>query len=217
MSTRFANRTEAGRLLASAITPRSAPIALGLPRGGVVVASEVAAFLHCPLDVILVRKVGLPSHPELAIGAIGEAGTEFYDKGLIRRLGVGPEELAVATRVAEGELADRQARYRLVLEPLPIAGRNVLVIDDGIATGSTAHAALLVARAAGVASVVLAAPVGPRSLPSELVALTDEIVVLSTPQNFDSVGAWYDDFGSVTSERVLQILTTEAHHRQAAG
>jgi len=200
--------------LASAITPRQNPIALGLPRGGVVIAAEVATYLSCPLDVILVRKIGLPSHPELAIGAIGEGGTQFYDRPLIRRLGLRPEDLDAATRVAENELLERRTRYRSVLEPLALAGRNVLVIDDGIATGSTAHAALLVARTAGVASVTLAAPVGPRSLPSELLALTDEVVVLSTPQNFSSVGAWYDDFGSVTSERVLKILGTEVQRRR---
>ena len=158
----FRDRREAGRALAEVVRSREldAPVVFGLPRGGVPVAFEVATALDAPLDVIVARKIGAPSNPELAIGAIAEGGVQVLDHALIRRLFVSHEELEHAIARATAELLERVARYRRGAPPVSLEGRTAVVVDDGLATGATACAALRAIRACGPRRVVLAVPVG---------------------------------------------------------
>jgi putative phosphoribosyl transferase len=205
---RFRDRAEAGRRLAEALAPlrQEHPVVLGLPRGGVPVAFEVARALGAPLDVIVVRKLGLPFQPELAMGAIGEGGIRILNLELIRAAGLSEVELAAVARREEAELERRVRRFRGERPPLVLDGRAVVVVDDGIATGSTARAACQVARAHGATSVILAVPVAARSSIENLEDVTDEIVCLTTPEPFFAVGQWYDDFDQVSDETVSGLL-----------
>lgn len=204
----FADRTEAGRRLAARLTHLRGrdTVVLALPRGGVPVAAEVAEALGAPLDVLVVRKLGLPFQPEAAMGAIGEEGVRVVDADLIEHALVGDGELAAVEAHERAELERRVARYRGGRRPVPIRGRTVVVVDDGVATGSTAQAACRVARGRGAAHVVLAVPV---AAPAALRALrgdADAVVCVEAPEPFRAVGEFYADFSAVGDEDVVALL-----------
>ena len=204
----FRNRTEAGRALAVRLeTLRGDDIVvLGLPRGGVPVAFEVATHLDAPLDVIVVRKVGVPGQPELAMGAIGEDGVRAINDDVVAMVGVTDAEFALVEARAREELERRAARFRGHTTRTPLDGRTAVIIDDGIATGSTARAACHVARAHGAARIVLAAPV---AAPESAIALrddADEVVCIEQPRWLHSVGQWYHDFTQVDDATVIDLL-----------
>jgi predicted phosphoribosyltransferase len=207
----FADRADAGRQLGAALVDRVAGPAcvLGMARGGVVVASGVADALAAPLDVVLVRKLGAPRNPELAIGAIAP-GVRVIDRGMLRRLGVDAAYLDATIEAAEAELARRMRVYRGDRPSPDLAGAAAVVVDDGVATGATAVAALRWARAQHPARVVFAAPVGPADTIPRLGRECDEVVVLQTPAAFAAVGMWYADFAQVSDREVEAILTEHA-------
>jgi putative phosphoribosyl transferase len=205
---RFRNRTDAGRRLARRLDELRGRdvVVLGLPRGGVPVAREVAAVLGAPLDVLVVRKLGVPRQPELGFGAIGEHGVRVLNEDVLRQVRVTEDDRAEVERSERAELARRVRRYRRGREPVPLAGRTVVVVDDGLATGATAEAACRVVRHRGAARIVLAVPVGAPSAAQRLRDVADEVICLGTPDLFGSVGAWYDDFTQVTDEEVTGLL-----------
>ena len=183
---------------------------LALPRGGVPVGFEVARALGAPLDVILVRKLGVPYQPELGMGAIGEGGVRILDHSIVSSSGVGTEELGQVEAQEQAELERRAALYRGSRPRASLEGRIALVVDDGIATGSTARVACRVARALGASRVVLAAPVGPRSATHDLAEDADEVILLDTPGSFVAIGRWYEDFSQVSDEEVERLLSLAA-------
>jgi putative phosphoribosyl transferase len=205
----FADRAEAGRLLASRLEPygrdeKDRPVVIGLPRGGVVVALEVARALGAPLDVVVVRKLGAPGYPEFAIGAIARGETVLNDEVDPASLPPGYLDRVIATEMRE--LERREALYRGGNPPVPVAGRTVLVVDDGLATGSTAAAAVRALRRAGPRRIVLAVPVAAPDSAERLSRLADEVVCLHTPPDFRAVSLWYASFGQTTDEEVVDIL-----------
>lgn len=184
------------------------PVVLGLPRGGVPVAAEVAAALDAPLDVLLVRKLGVPFQPELAMGAIGEEDVRVVDDEVVRRARVTPDELA-AVAVRERAVMARQAElFRAGRPRLSLCGATAVVVDDGIATGSTARAACAVARAYGAERVVLAAPVAAPSAVTELSRVADAVVCVETPSHLVAIGQSYADFSATQDEEVVRLLET---------
>ncbi|MFD9742085.1 phosphoribosyltransferase family protein [[Kitasatospora] papulosa] len=204
----FTDRTDAGRRLAVALRHlgRRDPVVLGLPRGGVPVAYEVAQALGAPLDVIVVRKLGVPYHPELGFGAIGEGGVRVISEEIVRRTGVGEKDLVAVERAEAAELVRRAHAYREGRPRLPLEGRAVVVVDDGVATGATARAACQVVRAQGAAYVVLAVPVASPDAAARLREDADEVVCLSAPVLFSAVGEWYRDFSQTSDEEVVALL-----------
>ena len=207
----FRDRAEAGRHLAERLRHlQGRPlVVLGLPRGGVVVAAEVARVLDAPLDVIVVRKLGVPTQPELAMGAVGEDGVEVRNDEVLRHVDVSPEGWATAVARERAEVERRARRFRGDRPRLPLAGRTVVIVDDGVATGSTARAACQVARAEGAAHVVVAVPVAPPAWTTRLDDVADELVCLETPRRFFAVGAAYADFTQLTDEQVVECLERE--------
>ena len=204
----FRNRVDAGRRLAAALSRLRGQdvVVLGLPRGGVPVAAGVARELGAPLDVLLVRKLGAPGHPEYAIGAIGEGGVRVLDDAVVRMVRVDPATLAAIEQRERVELERRTDRYRAVRAPESLRGRIAVVVDDGVATGATARAACAVARRQGAARVVLATPVAAAASLPALRAVADEVVCLVAPERFFAVGEWYADFDEVTDEAVVEAL-----------
>ena len=204
----FADRREAGRHLAAAVADLrlDRPVVLGLPRGGVPVAYEVARALWAPLDVLVVRKLGCPWQPELGLGAIGEDGVRLLNADLIRVTQVGAHELEAVARREGRELERRVERYRQGRPAVELAGRTVLLVDDGLATGFTARAGIEVVRRRGAQRVVLAVPVAPADTLAELAELADEVVCLQTPAWFSSIGAYYTDFSQTTDAEVTELL-----------
>ena len=203
----FANRVDAGRRLAARLRSLQGDVVvLALPRGGVPVGAEVARALDAPLDVILVRKLGVPAHPELAMGAIGEGGIQVANDDVTQAARVTGDQWAATARRESAELDRRVQRFRGHRQRVPLAGRTAILVDDGIATGATALAACRVARALGAARVVLAVPVASRSAIEALRSAADEIVCLETPAQFRAVGEWYDDFSQTTDDEVVAIL-----------
>lgn len=205
----FVDRADAGRRLAARLRPLSAedPVVLGLPRGGVPVAFEVARELKAPLDVIIVRKLGVPFHRELGFGAIGEGGVRVVHDAIVRMSRAGKEELAEVERDEEEELARQARRFRRDRARVAVGGRTVIVVDDGIATGATARAACRVARAQGAARVVLAVPVAPPDAAEALRQDADDVMCLSTPPEFSAVGEWYQDFSQTSDAEVVDLLS----------
>ena len=208
----FRDRLDAGRRLAGELAHLEGEdvVVLGLPRGGVPVAFEVARALGAPLDVIVVRKLGVPFQPELAMGAIGEEGVLVLQPDVVRMAGVGEQELAAVERREGAELERRAARFRAGRPRPSLEGRTAVIVDDGIATGSTARAACQVARAQGAARVVLAVPVAPGSSASELSDAADELVILELPEPFFAVGEWYEDFSQISDDEVVTLLRRAA-------
>jgi len=203
----FVDRVDAGRRLAAHLQSlRGDVVVLGLPRGGVPVAAEVARSLEAPLDVILVRKLGVPRQPELAMGAIGEGGVQIANDDVIRAAGVTNSQWAAVANREQAELARRAQRFRGNRPRVDLAGRVAVLVDDGIATGASAMAACRVARKLGAARVVLAVPVASQGAVEAIRSAADEIVCLETPVAFRAVGEWYDDFSQTTDEEVVRIL-----------
>jgi predicted phosphoribosyltransferase len=205
----FRNRTDAGRHLAArlAITTVGPVVVLGLPRGGVPVASEVADALGAPLDVIVVRKLGVPYHSELAMGAIGEDGVRIVSGDVVRAARVSEADFAAVEARERLELARRVERFRGDARRIPLDGRTALIVDDGIATGSTVLAACQVARAHGAARVIVAAPVAPPSTVEDLRQAADDVIVLASPASFHAIGQFYDDFSQTSDDEVAQLLS----------
>jgi putative phosphoribosyl transferase len=203
----FEDRAQAGRLLGRRLEHLRGQdlVVLGLPRGGVPVAFEVARELRAPLDVIVVRKLGVPWHPELAMGAVGEGGALVLNHALVERVGVSDREVLLAESRARAELEERVRRLRRGRDPLDLEGRTAVVVDDGIATGATAQVACEVARHLGARRVVMAAPVGPPDAQHEVVG-ADEVVLLETPEPFVAVGRHYRDFAPTTDDEVAVLL-----------
>jgi putative phosphoribosyl transferase len=212
----FSNRSEAGRLLARRVQAMGLadPVVLALPRGGVPVAVEVARALGAPLDLLLVRKIGAPQQPELAVGAVGEGGELFVDRHLMDLTGATDEYMARQSREQLAEIARRRTAYLGGRAPLPLAGRTAVVVDDGIATGATVHAALKALRRRRPASVVLAVPVASREAVAALSADVDELVCLAQPALFRAVGEHYADFDQVSDDEVEQLMRMAAVDRR---
>ena len=205
---RFRDRSDAGHRLADLLSkrPMDDVVVLGLPRGGVPVAYEVANALTAPLDLILVRKIGAPFRPELAMGAIGEEGVRIVNEEVVRQLGVSATDFAAVETRERRELARRARVFRTRRERVSVVGRTALIVDDGIATGSTARAACQVARAQGAARVVVATPVASRGTVDRLRGDADEVVVLDSPEAFRAIGEFYDDFSQMTDDDVVRSL-----------
>jgi len=205
----FRDRRVAGRQLAKLLTGYAGKedvLVLGLPRGGVPVAFEVAVALGAPLDLFLVRKLGVPGHEELAMGAIASNGTQVLNTGVVSTFGI-PED--VIRRVAQqelGELERREREYRDDRLPPVVGGRTVILVDDGLATGSTMRAAVMAMDAQGAERIVVAVPVAARAAVIELSAEADELVYLLSPDEFAAVGEWYEDFTQTTDEEVKELL-----------
>jgi putative phosphoribosyl transferase len=210
---RFRDRRDAGRRLAARLVHlrASGPIVLALPRGGVPVGYEVARSLEAPLDVLVVRKLGCPGQPELGLGAIGEGGIRVLNEPLIATCGVSRAALDRVARKEEAELARRVARYREGRDAVPILGRPVVLVDDGIATGSTVRAAVDVARRRGASRICVAVPVAPIEAVALLSPVAD-LVVCGEPLDWlGSIGEWYEDFTQVSDDEVVELLAAAAH------
>ena len=206
----FRDRREAGRLLAAKLTAyanRPDVIVLALPRGGVPVADEVARALGAPLDVFVVRKLGVPGSEELAMGAVATGDVRVLNDQLVNRLGI-PDHLIDAVAVREGqELARRERLYRGGRPPLDVRDRTVILVDDGLATGATMHAAIAALRQLYPARIVVAVPTASPETCEEMRAEVDDVICAITPEAFQAVGRWYQDFAQTTDEEVQDLLT----------
>jgi predicted phosphoribosyltransferase len=210
---RFRDRVEAGRLLAErlqAYAGRDDVIVLALPRGGVPVAYEVAKALGSPLGVFVVRKIGVPGHEELAMGAIASGGVLLLDEDLIQRLGLGREELERRIAAELRELERREAAYTGGREAPELEGKTVILVDDGLATGSTMRAAAVAVRRLNPARIVVAVPVASPETCEEFREVVDETVCVLTPRPFRAVGLWYDDFSQTSDDEVRRLLADAA-------
>jgi putative phosphoribosyl transferase len=205
---RFRDRRRAGEALGEAVAVEapSSPVVYALPRGGVPVGFEVAKKLHCPLDVLIVRKLGVPSQPELAMGAIAEGGVVVRNETVVGHAGV---TAAVFDEVLAREMSSLEAAvsaYRAHSEPVPPRGHTAIVVDDGLATGSTARAAIAVLREAEAAAIWLAVPVAPADTVARLGREVDRMVSVQVPRYFEAVGSWYRDFTQTTDDEVRELL-----------
>ncbi len=205
----FRDRADAGRVLAAELRHLAGGpglLVLGLPRGGVPVAYEVAQALRAPLDVFLARKLGVPQQPELAMGAVASGGVRVLHQAVVDALAIPPEVIeAVAFREA-AEVARREEAYRTDRPAVDVAGRMVVVVDDGVATGSTMRAAVAALRAQRAGRIVVAVPVGARETCEQLAAEADEVVCPNMPASFHAVGQWYDDFTQTTDDEIRALL-----------
>jgi putative phosphoribosyl transferase len=211
---RFQNRAEAGKLLAEKLLEyldQADVLVLALPRGGVPVANEVAQALHAPLDVFLVRKLGVPGQEELALGAVATGGVRVLNPDIVRSLHITQEELDTITAAEQRELERRQRAYRDALPPPDIHNHTIILIDDGLATGATMRAAVLAIRQQQPKRIVVAVPVAAPETCDEFRDEVDEIVCAITPYPFYGVGAWYEDFSQVTDEEVRTVLASAQH------
>jgi predicted phosphoribosyltransferase len=220
MPEQFLDRTDAGRQLAHELAPayakRDDVRVLALPRGGVPVAYEVADMLGAPLDVFVVRKLGVPGHEEYAMGAIASGGVRIVNEDVVRELGITDAELAAVCATEEQELLRREQRYRgehTDSASDDLTGRTVIVVDDGLATGSTMRVALLSLRASDPARLVVAVPVAPPDTCAALRDYADEVICLETPDAFRSVGEWYRDFAQTSDDEVYELLELSAARR----
>jgi putative phosphoribosyl transferase len=204
----FRDRREAGRRLAEALLHLrdSSPVVLGLPRGGVPVAFEVAQALDAPLDVLIVRKLGVPHQPELGMGAVGEDGVRVLNPEVIRGSGVSDEDIAQVEARERIAVEQRARLFRDARPDVSLDGRTAIIVDDGLATGGTARAAIQVARAHGADRVVLAVPVAPPDTADALGRDADEVVCLESPEPFWAIGAWYGDFSPTVDREVIDLL-----------
>jgi predicted phosphoribosyltransferase len=209
---RFRDRRDAGRLLAERLAAETwhDPVILALPRGGVPVAFEIAQALHAPLDVLVVRKVGAPNHREFGIGAIAEGGVTIRDDSAVRLVGVSLERFDRLASDERRELDRRVQHYRDDRSLPALDGRDVVLVDDGLATGVTAEAAIAAVHRSGARRIVLAAPVSAADTAARLSELA-EVVCLATPERFMAVGEWYEDFGQTSDAEVLELLERAAN------
>ncbi len=217
--TLFRDRREAGRELArllSAYAGRDDVVVLALPRGGVPVASEIARALDAPLDVFLVRKLGVPGHEELAMGAIASGGARVLDSEVVRAYRVPEQEIGRVTANERRELDRRERAYRGGRPPLALRGRTAILVDDGLATGSSMRAALAALDPLEPARTVVAVPVAPRSTVLDLKSLADEIVCVATPEPFIAVGMFYEDFEQIDDEEVRALLALRESSQKAS-
>jgi putative phosphoribosyl transferase len=209
MNGRFKNRKEAGRILAEKLTRFSNHpdvIVLALPRGGVPVGFEVARELNVPFDALLVRKLGVPKHEELAMGAIASGGTRYLNRAVIESLRIPPEILEEVERREALELMRREALYRGNRAPLNVEGRTVILVDDGIATGSTVRVAIQALRSQHAGKIIVATPAAPPAAKWEIEPLVDDFVAVVTPDDFYGVGQFYEDFAPIDDDTVYELL-----------
>lgn len=204
---KYVDREEAGRALANSIGAVGGNvIVLGMPRGGVPVAAQVAAALGAPLDVLVVRKLGVPGREELAMGAVAARGVRVLNHALIQTLGISPVTIDAVTTLERRIVERREKHFRQAMLPLDLKGKTVVLVDDGVATGASARAALQVVRASGAGKVVFAAPVGPADVIDSLDREADRVVVPYQPDPFRAVGAWFENFEEVSEGTVRRIL-----------
>ena len=216
MKTEFFDRTEAGQFLAETLSTyanRDDVVVLALPRGGVPVAAEVAKKLNAPLDVFVVRKLGLPGHPELAMGAIASGGVRVFNGEVVNALRISDEVIDAVSAEELIELQRREKAYRAGLPPLDVEGKTAIVVDDGVATGSTMLAAVSALRQLNAARIVVAAPVIAASTYSDTQRAADEVAAVMMPEHFYAVGQWYEGFSQTSDEEVRDLLA-EASRRQ---
>ena len=219
MKTKFLDRREAGQRLAqelSAYRDRSDVLVLALPRGGVPVAAQVASILKAPMDVFVVRKLGLPGQPELAMGAIASGGVRVLNSEVVDALGISDELIDAVTADEQRELARRERAYRDDRPPPEVKGKTVIVVDDGIATGSTMTAAVSALRQLNAARVVVAVPTVALSSYYQIRRVADDVAAVMMPEQFYGVGQWYEDFSQITDAEVRQLLS-EFTPRHASG
>ena len=219
---RFRNRVDAGRVLAGRLAryaDRDDALVLALPRGGVPVGYEVATILHVPLDVFVVRKLGLPGQPELAMGAIASGGILVLNREVLDQVSVPPAVLGAVVEAEQRELERRERQYRGAAPPPAVEGRIAILVDDGLATGSTMRAAAAAVRQRAPASVVVAVPVAPKTTCEALKAdpNVDEVVCAVTPESFSAVGLWYEDFAQTSDEEVRELLARAGERGSSAG
>ncbi len=219
MTAMFADRVDSGRRLAERMRHLAGEdtVVLGLPRGGVPVAFEVATVLEAPLDVLIVRKLGVPYQPELAMGAVGEGGVLVLSDEVVRISGVSHGEISALVRSKRAEVDRLAVSFRDGREPASLTGRTAVLVDDGIATGATARAACQVARAKGATRVVVGVPVAAPTSLAELTEVADEVVCLEAPRSFFAVGQFYQDFSQTTDEEVVSLLRQAAEREAQAG
>jgi predicted phosphoribosyltransferase len=206
---RFEDRREAGRALGEALDSlagRSDTVVLALPRGGVPVAYEVAMRLGAPLDVFVVRKLGIPGHEELAVGAIASGGVRLENQGIARRFGLSQEDVIRIAAREQHELERREVAYRGARPPLDVAGKVAILVDDGLATGATMAAAVVGLRQLHPARIIVAVPVGAPQTCHELEQVADDVVCATTPEPFHAVGLWYEDFEQTSDAEVMALL-----------
>jgi putative phosphoribosyl transferase len=205
---KFIDRADAGRQLAKSLVHLRGEhaVVLGVPRGGVAVAKEIAFQLGLPLDVVIVRKLGVPFHEELALGAIAEGGVKVIDESVVRSTGMAESEIPEIELRESRELRRREHHIRLLHPARPLMGKTAIVVDDGIATGSTARAACAVARQRGASQVILAIPVAPEGWSENFRGVADECICVHEPRHFQGVGQFYESFGQLTDGDVDELL-----------
>lgn len=209
MSARFVNRSEAGRILATKLmvyANRPDTVVLALPRGGVPIGYEIAKALNLPLDVMIVRKLGVPGHEELAMGAIASGGVRVLNRSVIESLRIPADSLEAVEKREALELMRREATYRGNRSSIPLKGKTVILVDDGVATGSTIRVAISAMREQRVGRIIVATPVAPPTVRWEMEALVEDFVALVMPEDFFGVGQWYDDFTQVSDDAVYELL-----------
>jgi putative phosphoribosyl transferase len=211
-SSRFGDRRDAGRALAALLRRYAGrdAVVLALPRGGVPVGYEVAEALGAPLDVFLVRKLGMPGHPEFAMGAIASGGVRVLSDDVVQIYGITEDAIARVAKVEQTELERREREYRQNHPAVDVRGRTVILVDDGLATGSTMRAAVQAVRQLSPARVIVAAPVGAPQACGDLAALADAVVCARTPDPFSAVGLWYERFDQTTDDEVRELLKRHA-------
>jgi len=215
----FFDRGDAGRELGERLRDMRAehPVVLALPRGGVPVGAEVAKALEAPLDVLVVRKLGCPWEPELGIGAVAEGGVRIINQALVAALGLTPDSIEAVAQVEQAEVERRVRFYRRGRPAVPVWGKQVIVVDDGIATGFTARSAVDLLRRRGARGVTVATPVAPPETVQELQAQADRLVVLETPDPFWAIGQWYLDFNQTSDAEVVALLDAAAAEQLRSG
>ena len=216
---RFRDRTEAGRLLTAklrAYVDRPDVLVVALPRGGVPVGFEVAKALQVALDVMVVRKLGVPGQEELAMGAITTGGVRVLNRPIVEELGISDSRIEAVAAEQQRELARRERLYRGSRAAPQVAGRTVIVVDDGIATGSTMRAALCALKKQEAARIIVAVPIAPRSTVRELEAEQVEVVCVRATEPFGAIGAWYEDFAQTSDDEVCELLEEAARDREGA-
>lgn len=213
MNAIYRDRADAGRHLAALLLPLAPPgdaLVLGLPRGGVPVAGEIARALHCPLDVFLVRKLGVPGREELAFGAIASGGIRILNQGIVESLRITPDVIAAVTAAQERVLRQREQAYRDNRPPIQAQGRTVILVDDGMATGATMLAAIAAVRQQAPARLIAAVPVAAAVTCQQVAARVDHMVCAATPDPFYAVGLWYDRFDEISDDEIRRLLSQQA-------